>query len=72
MIFTILLGNLVLNVVNQVNNILIKLFKLLEYDLKLYMFGWGLTIYPYLIAYVYWRRNKEEQFRLTYEEVKDL
>lgn len=51
---------------------LMKIFKFQKYNLELYAFGWGLTIYPYLIAYIYWLRNKEDQFRLTYDQVKDL
>lgn len=41
-----------------------------KYSTGKYMFGWLITLYPHVIALVYWRLYREEVSRTTFEEIE--
>lgn len=38
--------------------LLIQFFYFFKYSLGFYIFGWIISSYPYILAYIYWIRNR--------------
>lgn len=49
---------------------LIQFFYFFKYTLGFYVFGWFITAYPYVLAYLYCRRNREETSRVTFDAIR--
>jgi hypothetical protein len=46
----------------------ILLFK--NYSIEKYIFGWFLTLYPLVISWIYWRRNRSEDWNFEFKSIK--
>ncbi len=57
-----LIGVLLIGVIDQVG-------MYSGYSGRKYLLGWFITLYPSLIGFIYWRVYKDENYKLTFEEI---
>lgn len=51
------------------NNNVTQFFYFFKYSTVFYLVGWAITAYPYILAYLYYRSNKEDRDLTTFAEI---